>query len=44
MEGMTYRDVVEMDGKDREWFLTRLHKQLKRESEEIKRSSRGKGR
>jgi len=40
MEGMTYGDVERMLSVDREWYLRRLHKQLKKEAEQMKRGSR----
>lgn len=38
MEGMTYGDVERMLSVDREWYIKRLHQQLKKESEQMKRS------
>jgi hypothetical protein len=37
MEGMTYGDVERMMTVDREWYLKRLHKQLKKEADAMKR-------
>jgi len=36
MKGMTYSDVEQMLTIDRKWYLKRLYKQLKKESEEAK--------
>jgi hypothetical protein len=41
MEGITYSDVESMLTVDREWYLTRLYKQLKKESDEIKKKPKG---
>jgi hypothetical protein len=41
MKGMTCGDVENMLSVDRKWYLERLYKQLKKESEEIKRTSKG---
>jgi hypothetical protein len=45
MEGMDYSAIQEMDPDERNWFVGRLNKQLKRENEEIKKASaKNKGR
>lgn len=36
---MEYSSVVGMSGADRRWYLARLHKQLKQESEAIKNAN-----
>jgi hypothetical protein len=42
MNGVTYTDVVEkMSSRERVWFLKRLNEQIKMESEEIKKGSKG---
>jgi len=38
MEGMTYGDVMDMPSVDREWYLNRLHTQMKREADAMKRT------
>jgi len=42
MEGMTYGDVKGMLSVDREWYLRRLFKQLKKESDQSKKAGRPK--
>lgn len=32
---------MEMDSEEREWYVRRLNKQIKRENDEIKSASRG---
>lgn len=42
---MDYSAIQEMDPDERNWFVGRLNKQLKRENEEIKKASaKNKGR
>lgn len=33
---MVYRDVVEMGGKEREWFIQRLLRQIEKEAKSYK--------
>lgn len=45
MEGMEYSSIQEMEPDEREWYVTRLNNQLKRENEEIKKAgAKNKGR
>jgi hypothetical protein len=45
MEGMPYDAIQEMEPDEREWYVTRLNNQLKRENEEIKKAgAKNKGR
>ncbi len=41
MQGMTYKDIENMLSIDREWYLNRLYKQLKKESDEINKKPKG---
>jgi len=40
MKGMTYGDLLEMDSSERWWYLKRLHKQLKKETQEMKQAGK----
>ena len=40
MEGVGYDAISEMDPEERSWFVRRLHNQIKRENEEIKKAGR----
>ena len=42
MEGMTYGDVMAMPSRERIWYLRRLHRQLKKEADEMKKAAKGK--
>ena len=45
MEGMPYDAIQEMEPDEREWYVTRLNNQLKRENEDIKKAgAKNKGR
>lgn len=47
MEGIGYDAISEMEPDEREWYVTRLNKQLKYENEEIKKAgakNKGRGR
>lgn len=41
MNGITYGDIMEMVPEERDWYIRRLDKQIKRENEEIKKGARG---
>jgi hypothetical protein len=36
MKSMTYGDIVSMSSTDREWYLARLYRQLKKEAADLK--------
>lgn len=40
MNGMNYGDVRLMESEDRAWYLNRLHKQLKKENDALKKSTK----
>lgn len=40
MEGMTYGDILGMPTVERVWYLNRLHKQLKKEHDEMKKAGK----
>lgn len=39
MKGMTYGDIERMPSVDREWYLARLYRQLKKEADDVKTKS-----
>jgi hypothetical protein len=40
VKGMTYGDIENMLTIDREWYIRRLHKQLKHEDDAMKKATR----